>query len=1025
MSFQHFRNFYFAQPFVFQYEVVNRRVWEFGNIQKDKSCHKHDATWNDIGSEKKRALSTIFPTYFSHQCTMMLLTNLAEPDWINVDCESRILSHIFCSVPTGRHYSSVAQDAFNRTCPMYHIFHKKTCLCVQWFQSSKQSALFHVKKNKGKSLFEFDCEKEQFNLARVQENNLINFNCYPRSHHLQNETSKRNPEDLAFLLEAIQSNFPPFLFVQNSSVATQLTFHKHFLKNTYKLHKILLHTASGFLLHTTKPLLASTPEILALCPQGGYISQLHTCDDQIDCQNNNKDEVCCTCFESTENKNTCRIIQITQGYFICGLLYFKTLKGSCEKHVIAHKNETFNHSSLKVGFVCKDGRQICFDMVNDLFPDCTNAEDEPHLHSLLVNNFRKPCEMKSQLSCLEGHSKCFSVSDICNFELDGNGFLFPCRNGGHIESCESMQCNTHFKCENSYCIPWRYVCDRKWDCPRGEDEEYVHICKDENYCKYLYLCKHRHHTCIPVYLVCNTYVDCPLGDDESLCDLANINCPSTCHCLAYAIICTHISSLSLNTIKGPFHYVVLNRSENSDLKMLLDMFPNVLHMQLQQSRISGVCGVVTFGKWKHIHLMDFSFNDVASLNKFCLTSHFSLSHIILDWNRIKYLQSFAIVNVVNLKMISLSDNPLCNFPSNFVVNATQLHTLNILRSQIHNIELDAFDSINVLFILADNEKLCCVVNSTTECSIFFPGFSCVQLLPNSCVQAMFISMSVMVVCLNMFSIIAHIKENETNKAFLFVITAVHTCDLLCVVYLSSMLFSDLHFGKHFVVREAFWRSGTVCKFAHTVVIIHTVNTQFTLIFLSLSRLMVVVKPMTTKLKQTDIVLRAICSFSLLSLAAGFAGTTLLAQIGHLLSRLCTPYFAPTGFHLFSKVYIWFAHISHIITSITILVMHSLLVRELILKAQRLKEMKQDRPSQNTFLFVQLFILTLSNFLCWTPANIVFVFSMFLSNYPSNLVIWTMTVFLPLNAVINPLVLGYASVRKQWRLKFKTKQQVLV
>ena len=31
-------------------------------------------------------------------------------------------------------------------------------------------------------------------------------------------------------------------------------------------------------------------------------------------------------------------------------------------------------------------------------------------------------------------------------------------------------CNMRFKCELAYCIPWNYVCNGRWDCPNGEDE---------------------------------------------------------------------------------------------------------------------------------------------------------------------------------------------------------------------------------------------------------------------------------------------------------------------------------------------------------------------------------------------------------------------------------------------------------------------------------------------------------------------------------------------------------------------------
>ena len=36
--------------------------------------------------------------------------------------------------------------------------------------------------------------------------------------------------------------------------------------------------------------------------------------------------------------------------------------------------------------------------------------------------------------------------------------------------CEHHHCPGHFKCTNSYCVPYRTVCDGIYDCPHGEDE---------------------------------------------------------------------------------------------------------------------------------------------------------------------------------------------------------------------------------------------------------------------------------------------------------------------------------------------------------------------------------------------------------------------------------------------------------------------------------------------------------------------------------------------------------------------------
>ena len=89
------------------------------------------------------------------------------------------------------------------------------------------------------------------------------------------------------------------------------------------------------------------------------------------------------------------------------------------------------------------------------------------------------------MACLKGHSKCFNLTDICIYQLNANKYMTPCRNGCHLQSCKNFECNMKFKCTESYCIPWTYVCDGKWDCSEGDDElenpacgRIVFICTD-------------------------------------------------------------------------------------------------------------------------------------------------------------------------------------------------------------------------------------------------------------------------------------------------------------------------------------------------------------------------------------------------------------------------------------------------------------------------------------------------------------------------------------------------------------------
>ena len=98
-----------------------------------------------------------------------------------------------------------------------------------------------------------------------------------------------------------------------------------------------------------------------------------------------------------------------------------------------------------------------------------------------------------------------------------------------------------FKCQDSYCVPWIYVCDGKWDCPEGDDEHSNPVCGNNVKCVNMYKCKHRHIICIQLGNICDNESNCPIGDDEMLCQLVNQACPALCQCLSLAVRCANFN----------------------------------------------------------------------------------------------------------------------------------------------------------------------------------------------------------------------------------------------------------------------------------------------------------------------------------------------------------------------------------------------------------------------------------------------------------------------------------------------------
>jgi hypothetical protein len=116
------------------------------------------------------------------------------------------------------------------------------------------------------------------------------------------------------------------------------------------------------------------------------------------------------------------------------------------------------------------------------------------------------------IPCMEGHPTCYPINKLCVFDYDPQtGYLSFCRNGAHLKSCRHIDCPSMFKCHQSYCIPLRFVCNGKADCPTGL-EEHTNFCR-QFACPGLFRCKRGN--CLHPTEVCDGITHCPHGDDET------------------------------------------------------------------------------------------------------------------------------------------------------------------------------------------------------------------------------------------------------------------------------------------------------------------------------------------------------------------------------------------------------------------------------------------------------------------------------------------------------------------------------
>ena len=481
IAFQQWKNIYYMKNKQPLYRSAEKKSFIFNN----------NRIFDNINMSKAISMK-LYPETHIRRCGAILLYNLAEVEWITVDCNEPLGYQGFCVVShrniTSERSPSIYQldlKVTNSKC----IIRNDTCFLFIWLNTSERMS--------------------------------IKQDSYP--------TNFQNVQLFQFLFDAIGTKFPP-IFIEDAKQI--VTYEKFANVYNYKKHIVPDSLLEAFAIYTQKSTKYFIGGNLFKCNNSVHISVFYICDDIIDCPGESRtDEIKCQCNTTQHYSPSCKYILDGKRERTCSDFYLKGRGNTCHMVNIIDSSIDIDHSVLKKQnisednykneianlfhlknhfkpylknrsrhkcfidaynhfdqssnlFNCYNGKQISVHLLNDLVPDCgAEAEDEFILKALASNTYFL-CSEKGQLPCIEGHSKCYDVSQICTYKLIFDQYLVPCRTGQHLYNCKTFKCNAMFKCPDFYCIQWSYICDGKWDCSYGNDENH-------SYCNHTNLCHHK------------------------------------------------------------------------------------------------------------------------------------------------------------------------------------------------------------------------------------------------------------------------------------------------------------------------------------------------------------------------------------------------------------------------------------------------------------------------------------------------------------------------------------------------------
>ena len=985
MAYQSWNNQYFGKNITSSFKIKQK---------KDKDGHlffKANDNWNTMERfVYKPATQTLHPSPSASRCGLLLMPNLAYPEWVTVNCSQKLLSQVVCANHT-LHTSHRLQSSNSEWhCQKLVFLTNKNCLILSWFDGNK-----------------------------------MNFNTIINTCKLSGMTSITdvNITQLDFLFKAPKWSEIQILCSLSSDAQVWRTcsYKRLWLNYIYMEKSVEANRALGYYVCQKKAerRIQISTSILFVCLNGRVISTMYICDGMNDCNDHvnvtqESDEMNCRCDTFT---SYCKEICL-DSTCICTPLYYKSMKGNCLTYRSTLQNLIKSKTSEGSNyFKCLNNVSIAEEFVDDIVPDCQNEYDEPTLKKLLLNEIYTNCSAFGQLPCIKGHSRCYNVTYICIYQLTNHYYLIPCRDGAHLENCKHFQCNGRYKCPKYYCIPWSYVCDGKWDCPYGYDEALDRKCGASKVCLKQYKCKH-HQMCIHINDVCDGKNDCPLHDDESLCQLMSTSCPTGCTCFNFAIFC-HNTLLDLNKINARDFIAVHFTSINFTSLLFLENYKSLLNLQLPYNSLSNICN--SLNNNPTIAFINLSHNIIKYIFYTCFIQLDRLKILLLNNNKIHFIATKAFASLDRIILMDLSHNYIKTIYSNTFLNITLIHILNLVNNSLVNIQFNMFNRVPIEAILTEDYHICCIVSVNTECSASKPWYaSCLNLLPNYVVKISLILISLTILISNSFSLISNVRsvfQSPQHRIFSFTVASINLGDFLFGFYLCILWMADISYQASFIVNEIKWRNNIICHIAFAVVLSFSLVMPILLGILSLSRLMVVIFPFKSKFKDMVFVVRLMFGCWVAVISASLVITAYFVLNQGIPSFFCSPFMDTSGSIHEIKYITLLVATFQVMGIIAISMMNIILLKSL-------KKETTVRVSKgiNKAVLVQIFLVSGSNLICWVPSSSIFLATLFLSSYPINLLIWNTIAIVPINSIVNPIVFLVISFRSYRRDMTKVKKR---
>jgi leucine-rich repeat-containing G protein-coupled receptor 8 len=587
--------------------------------------------------------------------------------------------------------------------------------------------------------------------------------------------------------------------------------------------------------------------------------------------------------------------------------------------------------------------------------------------------------------------------------------------------CLHVDCQGHYKCRGSYCIPVRKVCDGVIDCPIGDDEHACadYICPGLMRCSGVSFCVHPNE-------LCDGVAHCPLQEDEAHCE----TCPPECECSGSAIHCSlpPVPAPNTTSLYSPSALILRNLTS---ITTFLNIF-NTNYMILFDLRNISI-DLISDYKLKFLNVFkSVKFLYLNDIGLTLLPPYFirglNVIYANISHNNIYSIEMFAFDTMLNIRVLSLASNSLQTLDSHFCKELEYLTDLYLTDNPLISIAHSGFlENPGLKLIRSSWYIVCCLAAHVEDCAPQNEFISSCSNLISSVVQRVCIMGESLVIVLgNIGAVMVQMISREDTKHLAMNLAL---ADVLMGGYLLAIASVDVAYSGVFYTIVQTWPENVPCLVLGLLNFTSSQVSLLVLCLLSVAR-MVSIDKIAGMASIKGKIWKACVVAWILATAAGVTYTFLLYSRGQgARNNLCITIGISAHYRRISTMELIFQSLFIVFNLCVLAVIISSMVYIFHVVAKSMNSVRQVGIShqQHSFRLIKLgrrlLLLLTCNVLSWLPFMCVSILLLLGVPVHDYVVQWIAILGVPICAFTDPFLYSIAPLKASIKNNPKQKGKI--